>query len=1243
MEDKGACLRPACCGAEVRPQDMLDASQNRRADSSMAHSSNRLRKQLSSAQGGAVFDLDYFTSDRCSNQEFLRLLRKVVAHHDVRNMRSFLNALHGGNLVLQSKTAAYQLLTGKGGSNDDTTSTTTFCEMQARTQPKWMLQYGPAGDLPVHLAFLLSKRDLGFAMLNALAEIDDATLESYWKQCYRLNAMYGDTIKMEVDAKKRDRDALLRCILNLPYQSDVRWWFKEVERREQKGDEGAAELVRVFNSYVHKNKWDEVLENDVGLFTGETLLHVAIQSSDHELVRWLMHRGARLDASAKGIFFQPPSIPSLSDTRRLFRWKSPQEVNVRSACYYGELPLSFAASMGNIELANVIMQHAEEILQAREDDQTHDRAFLTWIDAQVATLMDSSEEFHSRFAGTAGIEGSQARRYSAFVNAFDSHGNTALHMAVHCDQRAMAEFLLENNATPSLTLMNADQKTPLTAAVRHPAVFNTLMMSGFRETVWQYGNSEMTMHSLYQVDSFRVKVAESRSILPFSFSWTKNSSEERLAQEAVIPSGTSAATALHVSGQNMGTDNHWKETWLTRKLPGQQKSGSEGGKDSTQENVNTKKRIKDKGAGCERADGKRDGKLQAGFQNGRNISTRANGVSYGPVTEADTDQQKKEGSVSPSRAQTQQSIQLQAADSKRKFMLHAHDGWKSALEIVVEREIHCLEEIPIFEQIINMKWNAFAKRHHILYTILPYMCFFICFNWSVFNRCADVQDAFYSKDSDGNHFNASSLEAAPGNTTTAERDSIFHLQIDDIRGQHGIVLRLFIDVVVYCVMAPWILYKAWLENRFFTAVLDANEDMNISYMEFALWFYKNVPSIMNACIVVLLWVAAGVRLRERHGWFSLPYVGEAESVDDDTGLSRISLELDLLSICCALVWLNLLVIMLPFKRMGQLMLTIYWMFVGDVGRWIMVFLIFLGAFVAGSYVALVMSHRSITDVFLTTTTSRDIDLVQVALQFCYMSAGEVVPGSLVKVARNWQLVNAYNLIFILMVTIMLLNLLVALMGSTFSQHNHLGRQIWWLEFADLVLRYEQRLNRKQKIQFRTGEPVGDPSPDGCCEFHLVSVKSKLSRKENDVKFKLEEESDSDGETDLGQMRKHVNNLESQINTLNHRVAQLTDVLTQHVNSGQPKHSTTEAASRMAKVSKDIEVAGLTAQQNNGGTGQDVVMSAAPAAARISRRARRAEIKGPEAQARLEVGDTGLAVATPSRRRRARVSAEPDPE
>ena len=35
--------------------------------------------------------------------------------------------------------------------------------------------------------------------------------------------------------------------------------------------------------------------------------------------------------------------------------------------------------------------------------------------------------------------------------------------------------------------------------VRSPAMFNTLVAAGFTETVWQYGDSEMTLVSLYQV------------------------------------------------------------------------------------------------------------------------------------------------------------------------------------------------------------------------------------------------------------------------------------------------------------------------------------------------------------------------------------------------------------------------------------------------------------------------------------------------------------------------------------------------------------------------------------------------------------------------------------------------------------------------------------------------------------------------------------------------------------------------
>ena len=69
--------------------------------------------------------------------------------------------------------------------------------------------------------------------------------------------------------------------MNLPYQSDIVWWFKEVQRREGVAGDGAGKLVKVLNSYVPKSQKEEVLQNDVGLFTGETLIHIAIQRSLH--------------------------------------------------------------------------------------------------------------------------------------------------------------------------------------------------------------------------------------------------------------------------------------------------------------------------------------------------------------------------------------------------------------------------------------------------------------------------------------------------------------------------------------------------------------------------------------------------------------------------------------------------------------------------------------------------------------------------------------------------------------------------------------------------------------------------------------------------------------------------------------------------------------------------------------------------------------------------------------------------
>ena len=1017
----------------------------------------RLQRQISSTcwasasartHQEAAFDIDYVTSDACSNKEFLALLKKVVRKREVKSMRTFLSALHGGNLVLQSKTGAYRQITGKGSTGSLPSGVggdpEAACVELAKTDPTWMLRYGPVGDLPVHLTFLLGKRKLGREMLMSLQHIGGDVLEAYWDQCYRLHAKYPDTTE-PVPRKKSNR-ALLKWIVNLPYQSDVLWWFKEVARREHVGAKGAPEVVKAFHYFVPKSKREEVLANDVGLFTGETLIHIAIQCSDMQLVDWLICSGARVDAKAAGLFFQPEHIQILSDNNSKWFWQPRLEKNDRAGCYYGEFPLSFAASMGNIEMISLIIDFASQIIRKQEFLTC---PFILWLDGQVSLLLEESEGFHDQF-GRQDSEQRTNRRISAFLNVQDEHGNTALHMAVLYEKKEVVEWLLDNGATPSLTLMNKSHRTPLTLALRCPSVFNAILARGFRETVWQYGNSEMTLISLYQVDTFRVGKPKGRI-------------------EKMRGSVERCLTALQ---QLLFPEKETSNEGPFSDLP-------EDADESSTEPFSLD------------MEEDRPAKASSPSSPYKNAANSTPGI-MSSVSD------NEEATAKP-KFQKAESIRLDTFDDSRQFKLHLRKGWKSALEIVVEHEMHVLREIPIFEDLIQAKWNAFGFRMHLTYSLLPYIIFFICFNTAMLLRCSDVETAFHNEDADGQPIQISSAmrrrgvggtgSSGGGGGTggssgmanmTGESETGLQVELADMNQSADIALRVLLDLALFCVFTPWLLLKAWQDNRFFSAYLDVNQDLNITWEELMMYLYKNIGSILNFFIVLLLTCTALARFAQPLGWFSLPVV-----LDDEA--EAIGVELDLLSLCSVFVWLNLLVLMLPFKKVGQMLLGIYSMLVGDVSRWICIFMVFLGAFSLATYAAMIMSSKKITDVFENTVSSRDYDFALLLLQFCYMAAGEVIPGNLSKVARNVNLINLYNLAFILFTTTILVNLLVALMGSTYLRHTQLGRQMWWLEFADLVLRYEQRLTERQCERFRTGESVGDASDQGPCEHYLVAI------------------------------------------------------------------------------------------------------------------------------------------------------------
>lgn len=115
---------------------------------------------------------------------------------------------------------------------------------------------GPVGDLPVHNCLLLGLQDLTKKLVD---ELHSPSVQHVY-----LQGIHD---------------------VNTPFKSDLDAW-KEMQ------------ILRTVHPY-----------DDRGLFTGETLLHIAVGQGDTEMVRWLIEdKGASIAAQAVGAFFKPKQL-----------------------------------------------------------------------------------------------------------------------------------------------------------------------------------------------------------------------------------------------------------------------------------------------------------------------------------------------------------------------------------------------------------------------------------------------------------------------------------------------------------------------------------------------------------------------------------------------------------------------------------------------------------------------------------------------------------------------------------------------------------------------------------------------------------------------------------------------------------------------------------------------------------------------------------------------------------------------
>eukprot|EP00960_Hanusia_phi_P058686 763953-Hanusia_phi.AAC.1 len=190
---------------------------------------------------------------------------------------------------------------------------------------------------------------------------------------------------------------------------------------------------------------------DMGIYTGESILHICIANNDEKAVEQILEMaGEKLEALLKtratGLFFQPKVMrvydePISSRDKFILSLlgigKSHEDygcdaiINVHSysqsfACF-GEFPLSFAASQGNVEICEKIFYYLKKLDETKKSKQR------------------TSEQEIERSGGSDEGSENSLLQYQVLYQK-DINGNNALHIAVLHGHEDVITFLLKQES-----------------------------------------------------------------------------------------------------------------------------------------------------------------------------------------------------------------------------------------------------------------------------------------------------------------------------------------------------------------------------------------------------------------------------------------------------------------------------------------------------------------------------------------------------------------------------------------------------------------------------------------------------------------------------------------------------------------------------------------------------------------------------------------------------------------------------
>ena len=772
---------------------------------------------------------------------------------------------------------------------------------------------GSVGDSPIHGCFLLGLHELGFELIQKY---------------------YSDP-----------------TLLSMQYENDLDIWRNTPNSISV--DDGQSSQYK--QSHDQKQLHQKLADHqEDGLYTGETILHIAIVQEQEKVVNRLLENGIEISSRAKGIFFQPrlqyPRSTDLSYSEQLKAQMMGIDLvdqtfvavkrieNTHSGCYYGEYPLSFAASVGNVDICDQLYRcwrrRVEAVLlspASLQQSGDRDPCKMTagerrWIertarrpDPQDVTgpkspsptgfrhelFRDQSfvnRNHHKCFNEGGGASrdedtapllarhpiakgafrdpGSMPRRRRhlmwEFLNAADSFGNTAMHMAVMYNQKHVIDWLMKlDEGKDSMALLNLEGFTPLTLAARlgKVEVFHHILYEHMSQTAWTYG----------KVSSLIVCNASRCPIDPCTRCWAVGQCPGLAA--ASMPSRVHAVTTLDCLDESPPLTVACLQVRMVRT-------------ELTQ--IDTYK-IKE---------GPEDSSADR-----RANSSRGNKV--GPVRQPESSERPQEGGPRAAEA-----LPVKPAKS-----LQHNSHWRSALEVIVDHEVQEFVKDDLFQRLIHDKWRRFGRRMYIRRTVVPYLTVLACLIAVGYLRGTETNAAWpFVPDDGGSDDSVMCLRNANMSSPSA-----FVAWIKSELPPQGAdvgssVVNLFLNLLLVVLFAPFLAWKGWRQRNFRLLDLDTDADARISVAEAMLFVQKNLHLIFNILGALLIVCAAAARLA-----------------------CHDSAELNLLAIACIVLCFNLINVLLPFRFFGPIVIMMYKILREDVGRFLSIYGIVLTGFSCGLF------------------------------------------------------------------------------------------------------------------------------------------------------------------------------------------------------------------------------------------------------------------------------------------------------